>query len=216
MLPVRAAYRAWAATFDTETPVSLLDDLVVRAWTPIEPGPLLDVGCGTGRRLAGKTRAVGVDLSLDMLRQGRTVYGRQAVAAGDLRALPLPTATFAMVWCRLALGYLPALGPAYGELARVAAPGGIVIVTDFHPEAVAAGHTRSFRDAAGTRHEVEHHAHTIEDHTRTAAAAGLGVGDVRHLVIGPEVREVYARAGRAAWYARDRGLPLVLALRLTR
>jgi malonyl-CoA O-methyltransferase len=95
------------------------------------------------------------------------------------------------------------------ELARVCIPGGYVFVTDFHPDAVAAGHRRSFRDDAGTIREVEHYVHN--NHAHLAAKAGLS--GIAHCdgVVGPSIRDFYVRAERLSAYKKDTGLKLVAA-----
>jgi malonyl-CoA O-methyltransferase len=221
-LGVREAYGRWAERYDVETAVTALEDEVARALTPAFAGrALLDAGCGTGRRLpepgsGACPLAVGVDLVPAMLRAGRGDRPSRPVAAADVRALPVPSRTFDIVWCRLVLGHLPDPASAYAELARVVRPAGAVIVTDFHPDAAAAGHTRTFRDAAGTLHAVEHHTHPVEEHLRAAEATGLTLTRRIDAEIGPSVRPFYERAGRLERYARDRGLRLVLALRFAR
>ena len=112
--------------------------------------------------------------------------------------------------------HLPQLAPAYAELGRVAAHGGTVLVTDFHPDAARAGHTRSFRDGNGIVHAVEHHLHVLTDHVAAAADAGLELADWRDGVIGPELRPFYEAARRLDRYAADEGLPVVLALAFRR
>lgn len=138
------------------------------------------------------------------------------LAAADVRALPFASAAFDVVWCRLVIGHLPSVDAVYAELARVCRPGGTVIVTDFHPEAALAGHTRAFRDASGHLHHVEHHIHLPEDHRRAASAAGLDLAEVRDGAVGPELRPFYERAGRLDRYEADAGLPIVLALAFRR
>ena len=217
-LPAREAYRRWAATYDDETVVSFLDEIAARTLTPPLSGrALLDVGCGTARRLSGADnaqprRAVGVDLVAEMLQARRHRGTGAQLACADLRALPLAARTFDVIWCRLVLGHLATLDAAYAELARVARPGASVLVTDFHAAAVAEGHVRAFRDAAGVRVEVEHHVHDVERHVAVAAAHDLMLATRRDCVVGPEVRWIYERAGMGARFADHAGLPLVLAL----
>jgi malonyl-CoA O-methyltransferase len=98
----------------------------------------------------------------------------------------------------------------------VCAPGGRIVVSDFHPAASAAGHRRTFRDAAGARHEVEHHAHAVRAHRAAAAHAGLSVVGRRDGVVDDSIRDYYERAGLGERHERDRNLPLVLALALAR
>jgi malonyl-CoA O-methyltransferase len=220
--------------------------VVAEVGPPVAGRVLLDAGCGTGRRLpapaAGCRRAVGVDLVPAMLAAGRARDERAgdeqaadvqaadvrsgdlragdlrvgALVAADLRRLPFPADTFDLVWCRLALGHLADLAPAYTELARVAGAGASLVVSDFHPDAVAAGHTRTFRDAAGELHAVEHHVHTADDHARAAGTAGWQFESSRATPAGMPERAFYQRAGRLEQFERERDLPLVLVLCLRR
>ena len=212
-------YALWAPTYSAETAVSALEASVVASLDlPLDGKRVLDVGCGVARRLAGArgagaSVALGVDLTPAMLAQAS---GEPMLAASDVRALPVADGAFDVVWCRLVLGHLPALEQAYAELARVCAPDGIVLVTDFHPAAAAAGHRRTFRDAGGALHELENHVHDVHAHRLAAARAGLSLHDLRDRVVGDTVRGFYERAGRLDMYEAQLGLPLVLALVFTR
>jgi malonyl-CoA O-methyltransferase len=213
-LSPREAYRLWAPRYEAETAVSFLEDRVVRALrVPVVGRRLVDVGCGTGRRLrrAGAAFAIGIDLTPEML-DPHTM----SLAAADVRALPLATASFDVVWCRLVLGHVRELAAAYTELARICRPGGRVIVTDFHPDAVAAGHRRTFRDDRGTVYEIDHVVHSRETQEAVAASRGLGLVTMREGVVGAPVKSFYTRAGRLAAYRQQRGLKLVLALTFQR
>jgi malonyl-CoA O-methyltransferase len=134
------------------------------------------------------------------------------LAAGDVRALPVADAAFDVVWCRLVLGHVADLDIAYAELGRSCAAGGVVVVTDFHPIAVEAGHRRTFRDGRGEVHEVENHLHPADAHYLAAARAGLSLRERRDCAVDDSVRSFYADAGRLDMYERQRGLPLVLVL----
>ena len=221
-LSPREAYRLWAPVYQAETAISFVDDRLVSAVTPPLAGlRLLDAGCGTARRLQGLEDAAliaGADLTWEMLAAGRRADAAAPalLAAADVRALPFASAAFDVVWCRLVVGHVPWLGGVYAELGRVCRPGGLVVVTDFHPEAARAGHTRSFRDAGGRLHHVEHHVHLPDDHARAAGAAGLRLATSLDGVVGPELEPFYLRAGRLDRYAADRGLPIVLALAFRR
>ncbi|HSB36012.1 MAG TPA: methyltransferase domain-containing protein, partial [Thermoanaerobaculia bacterium] len=189
------AYRLWAETYDEENPLSTLDALAVSFLTPPLAGAsLLDAACGTARRLVfhdgvRPARAFGADLVFEMLHRGRRDARRpRGTAAADLGALPFPAARFAVVWCRLASGHLPRLAPLYRELARVLLPDGRAVVTDFHPEAIRAGHRRIFRDAGGRSREVMHVVHEAAAHEREAASAGLAFEARLEYGIGGEVR----------------------------
>jgi malonyl-CoA O-methyltransferase len=219
-LPPRVAYRLWAPSYEAETAISFVDDRLVAALTPPLDGlRLLDAGCGTGRRLRaahGAALAAGADLTWEMLAAGASAGPHPLLAAADVRALPFAAASFDVAWCRLVIGHLPDPVPAYAELGRVTAPGGTVVVTDFHPDAARAGHTRTFRDPAGELHDVEHHVHTVDDHVAAAEGAGLALVERRDGRIDDELEGFFARAGAMGRYAADYGLAVVLALSFRR
>jgi len=218
LLSPARGYALWAPTY-SETAVSALESSVVGALgVPLRGRRVLDVGCGIARRLAdardaGASVALGVDLAPAMLARAS---GDALLAAADVRALPTADGAFDVVWCRLVLGYVDDLSVAYAELARACAPGGVVLVTDFHPTAAAAGHRRTFRDDAGELHELENHVHQADAHPEAAARVGLSLRQRRDGVVSDTVRDFYARAGRLDAYGDQIGLPLVLAMLFVR
>jgi malonyl-CoA O-methyltransferase len=206
----RQAYRLWAPTYCDETAISVLENDLANVLSPPLAGKrLLDAGCGTGRRLAGEQAAlaIGVDICCEMLLAGNTHF----VAVADVRTLPFPSAAFDVVWCRLVIGHVREPRSVYRELARVCRAGGTLFISDFHPDAVAAGHCRSFRDQSGQLYAVEHHVHDAKSQIESAAEAGLAPRAQQDGRIGPRVESFYRRAGRGAAYERDCGLPVVAA-----
>ncbi|HEY6362921.1 MAG TPA: class I SAM-dependent methyltransferase [Vicinamibacterales bacterium] len=211
-LPARDGYKLWAPRYEAETAVSYLENRVVDTLAiPTADCRLLDVGCGIGRRLRGTNAAsaVGVDSSLDML---RLAPREQRLAAADVRALPFAAGSFDVVWCRLVIGHVRELEVAYSELSRVCRVGGAVIVSDLSVEAIASGHRRTFRDAHGEAHELEHVAHAPERQASVARDVGLELETRRDGIVDSSVRQFYAEAGRLPAYDEQRGLPLVCAL----
>ena len=99
---------------------------------PYPGAPLLDVACGAGLlaphlggRLAG-WRHVGLDLSELSLRQARA-HGVAPIRADALR-LPFADASLSCVVAGEVLEHLPDLESASAELARVLAPGGVLVI----------------------------------------------------------------------------------------
>ena len=97
---------------------------------------MLDVGCGTGlvgqalRARAYAGRLLGLDISqasLDLAREGGAY---DALEPADLQQrLPVDDDSADAVVCVGVMTYLPEVEAVWRELARVAAPGGIVVVT---------------------------------------------------------------------------------------
>jgi len=100
---------------------------------PSRPGePLLDLACGAGLLAPALTgalagwRHVGVDLSVSALRQARE-HGVTAVRA-DVVRLPFPDGQFSCVVAGEIFEHLEDLDAACAAIARVLAPGGVLVV----------------------------------------------------------------------------------------
>jgi len=103
---------------------------------------LVDLGTGTGRvlELLGPqaTRAVGVDLSREMLAVARANLDRAGLAhcmvrQGDIAQLPLPDASADAAVIHQVLHYATDPGRVVAEAARVLEPGGRLVIVDFAP-----------------------------------------------------------------------------------
>jgi SAM-dependent methyltransferase len=175
--------RLWSATYDASLRQFPVEGPTVRAiLDTLLPGRLLDAASGTGRHsewLAGRSHAVvGVDASPDMLAEARAKLPQARFEQGDLAALPLPDASVDAALCALAFVHLPDLSPAMAELARVARPGGRVVVSDVHPFLVALGWQAQFRSAAGGTGLIRLHRHLPSSYAQAAAVAGLAVANL--------------------------------------
>ena len=111
---------------------------------------LLDVGCGTGRFAAYAAqrtgaRVWGVDPSPEMLAQARA---REIRGAGwklaPAERLPFKDGWFDGVHAHLVLHVVGDLHAAVGEMARVTAPGGRVVVTSFRRQHFEAFHLNAY------------------------------------------------------------------------
>jgi malonyl-CoA O-methyltransferase len=188
---------------------------MVEEWPHLSGRSTLDLGCGSGRYAAllaarGARRVVALDLSAAML--SRVAVGERV--RGSMTQLPFAAGAFEVVVCGLAVGHVADLAAWMVEVARVLAPGGVLLCSDFHPDAARAGHTRSFKDADGTAHTLEHQVHELSAHAAAAAGAGLALEHVREVRVGHELCEPFA--GSEDFYRRWHGLPIVLLLRATR
>lgn len=210
------AYDRWAESYPPlpHNPLMRAEQAAVLAlWPALQGRHALDLACGTGRyglllAQRGAASVVGTDRSLEMLR--RAPLARRVHA--DMMALPFAEACFDLVVSGLAVGHAPSLEGWMLEAARVLAPGGHLVYSDFHPDAARAGMTRSFTDGRQRKHVLLHSLYDLAAHRRAAAAAGLLLEQVREVRVGQELQEDFD--GSAAFYQRWRGLALVLALRL--
>jgi len=96
---------------------------------------VFEAGCGTGlllREAALVARsAVGLDLSRGMLRPARD-RGLKVVQ-GSLTDVPLPSASFDVVYSMKVLAHVPPIEQAVAELARLVRPGGHLLLEFYNP-----------------------------------------------------------------------------------
>lgn len=115
-------------------------DYIAGCFGPPGDERVLDAGCGSGTKslhLARRGfRVLGLDFSsaiLDPARQTAEIAGltgRIEFQQGDLTALSLPTGSLRRIVCWGVLMHVPAVEKAIAELARVLAPGGILVISE--------------------------------------------------------------------------------------
>lgn len=179
MLSSRAAYELWAETYPAvaHNPLMLAEQHVVtRHLSDIRAARALDVGTGSGRCVplvatTGARTIIGADLSLGMLRRNRC---RDRVCA-DAHHLPFADGAFDLISASLMAGDIPDLVPWIAELARLLAPGGHFIYSDFHPSWTSRGWQRTFHASDGQECALPRAEHQIDDHFAALARAGLTV-----------------------------------------
>ena len=112
---------------------------------------------------------------------------------------------WAVVLCALVIGHMQPISQAMAELARLAAPGARVIVTDFHPDALRRGWKRTFRTGADTI-EMESEPYSVAELTHE----DLLLEEFRELPFGEEERHFFEAAGKSAWFDEMREQPAIL------
>ena len=100
-------------------------------------GRVLEIAVGTGRNLAfypPEVTITGIELSTEMLaiaRKRAADLGRAAdLREGDAQSLPFEDGSFDTVLCALSLCTIPDPARAIGEMDRVLAPGGTLLLID--------------------------------------------------------------------------------------
>jgi malonyl-CoA O-methyltransferase len=210
------AYEAWAPSYLPLPHNALMraeQEAVLALWPEVAGTTALDLACGTGRyarllQARAAARVVATDLSPAMLAHATADWRVHA----NMLSLPFAPATFDLIVCGLAVGHASDLGRWMREMARVLTPGGVLVYSDFHPEAARAGMTRSFKDAGGQTHTLIHALHDRPAHRTSAAAAGLTVESEHDVCVGEGLCEAFE--GSQAFYRRWQGLPVVLVARV--
>jgi ubiquinone/menaquinone biosynthesis C-methylase UbiE len=210
-----SAYKRWASVYPpyAHSPLMRAEERAMLALRPdVADKQVLDLACGSGRytrqlEMGGPRRVVSMDFCLPMLVQ---VAARQRVCA-DMMHLPFADACFDVVISGLAVGHATSVEGWMSEVARVLKPGGTLLYSDFHPDAAAAGHQRSFRDADNEVHTVPHACYDVEAQRAALRQAGLRLERLHEVRVGIDLHEQSERLQQ--FYARWHGLAVVLVVR---
>jgi len=123
-------------------------------YVKIEPGCVLDLGCGTGASLGAlseryaKSQVLGADVSEAMLQAGRKERSSLrwllpflrasrkpiSLVAADTLALPFTSGSVGLIWSNLMLHWLDDPLPAFREMHRVLNVGGLLMFSTFGPD----------------------------------------------------------------------------------
>ena len=161
---------------------------------------LLDLGTGTGRMLEllgpELERALGIDLSLDMLALARARLDRAelrqcSVRQGDIYDLALPRDSFDVVIVHQVLHYLDDGARAVREAARVLRPQGRLLVVDFAP------HEHEF-----LREEHAHRRLGFAEETVSQWLEQAGLDVISHRSVPPDAGSE-GEIAVSLWLARD-------------
>ena len=220
----REGYALWAATYDAvpNPLIAVEQPSVERLPAGLPPvKTAVDVGTGTGRlalSLAHRgAEVVGFDQSPEMLNVAR----RTSQAAG-LRgvefsqaslgdgALPAASGRFDLLTCALVLCHVADLPAAIRECARLVRPGGHLLLTDFHPAAIAWGWRTAFTEP-GVRDSLPNPGHSRADYLRSLRDAGCVLLDVQDIALGGEP---YGDSGPGV--VAERGVPPLCLTSLAR
>lgn len=117
----------------------VLVEVTRRALGDVRGGTILDVGCGIGLvdgHLVGRFREVaGVDVSSEELEIAAADHPEVSYALSRANRIPHPDDRFDVVFAACVLHHAPApdQAPLVAEMARVAKPGGVIVVFEHNP-----------------------------------------------------------------------------------
>lgn len=175
-------YQRWAADYGAEpNAFQQLEAAALESLLPEVSGRrVLDLGGGRGRVCRrvlerGAAGAVAADLTLAMLTEPEAFSGPR-LAADAAGPLPFRGGSFDLVVCALVLGHVEDLDRALAASAAVLAPGGQLLISDFHPFATLRGWQRTFVDPeSGETRAIAQHLHLFSDYLRAFEREGLTV-----------------------------------------
>jgi ubiquinone/menaquinone biosynthesis C-methylase UbiE len=150
------AYDIWADNYDSQ-PGNLmldLDELVLSdllATMDLKDKDLADIGCGTGRHwpkilLRDVASLTGFDVSPGMLSKLKEKFpSAKTHLITDNTFESVENNTYDVILSTLTVAHIDNIGEALRSWSRILKQAGDVIITDFHPDALASGGQRTFK-----------------------------------------------------------------------
>ena len=179
---VARSFSRAAATYDQVAHLQRAVGAELLAAVPdnLPPGPLADLGCGTGyctERLAASSPAravLGIDLAEGMCAHARRYRGAQlSWVCGDAEALPCGDGSLALVYSNFAIQWCQDLPRLMAELFRALRPGGALVFSTVGPD--------SLRELREAWRAVDHYVHVnrfapLERVRDALRGAGFAIG----------------------------------------
>jgi ubiquinone/menaquinone biosynthesis C-methylase UbiE len=200
-LPVEAGYALWSSVYDAPgNPLIFLEEIALDGLCRgLRPRRVVDLATGTGRhaiRFAHTgAMVIAVDRSEEMLAVARAkvhdlrLPNIHFMQASIDQPLQLPPKSADLGVCGLALSHIAALRETIGHLCQIVRPGGHVLLTDLHPQAIAEGLRTSFWKA-GQQHVIETVRHSTEDYLEALRAHGAEIVTTAELPLGRAFRDL--------------------------
>ena len=217
------AYDLWASGYDAQ-PDNLMLVLDNEVFTGLLQNItltnkiLIDVGCGTGRHWqklidAGPESVTGYDVSTEMLAVLKKKFPQQKTFRLTGNHLAEPAHSADIIISTLALAHIPDAKAALEEWVRVLKPGGDIIITDYHPDALTKGGNRTFKHGE-ILVAVKNFVHSIEQVTHIARQLDLSVLRISERRIDESVKSWYEKQHALAVYEKFKGVPIIYGIHL--
>ena len=183
----------------------------------VENAIIADIGCGTGRHwpeiLAGNPcQLIGFDISRGMLTALNKKYpGAETYLLRDQLLNPLAAGYCDILISTLAIAHMPSLESIFSEWARVLKPGGEILLTDFHPQALKMGSRRSFSHE-GKKLAVKSFIYPVEMIREKAQSMQLSCVYLEEQKVDGSMKAYYERKNALYAYEKFFGIPIIYGL----
>ena len=218
------AYDLWAAGYDAQ-PGNLMLDMDEELFTSLLDQTIVydkwvaDIGCGTGRHWKkiiqkNPARLVGYDVSRGMLDKLKQKFpGADTHVIKDHLLPGLENNSCDLIISTLAIAHIPSLEKALLEWNRVLKQGGEIIITDYHPEALAKGGKRTFRHE-GRWVAVKNYIHPVEKLRLLAKQLQFEELRFTERVIDDSVKGYYERQNALRLFEQFKDVPIIYGIHL--
>ncbi len=223
-LDPQKAYDIWSEIYDQndDNLVFLMENKILDSLfskISLRNKTILDYGCGTGRnwkRLLSLSpvKLIGCDISAGMLEQLKKKYsGYEIYLLKNNSFIPINNLNIEFIFSTLVAAQIKNLKSLFLEWDRLLKPGGFILITDMHPEALTAGGKRTF-EKNGKHYEVKNYIHSIEEIKLIGSSLNYKIIELKEEIINEDSKEFYSRKNALHIYEKFRGMPLVYGILL--
>jgi ubiquinone/menaquinone biosynthesis C-methylase UbiE len=221
---VKEAYDIWSQSYDSQ-PDNLmlaLDETVFNELidkVSFQNKVIADVGCGTGRhwtKMYAKQplRLIGYDVSPGMLKGLKEKFPKaetHQLLSNQLEGLENESCD--VIVSTLAAAHIQDIGDAFTEWNWVLKPAGHIIITDYHPNALAKGGNRTFTHN-GKLIAVKNYVHPLEKIWGVANNLHYKVDRFIEKQIDESVKHYYAKQNAIKVYEKFKGTSIIYGAHL--
>jgi ubiquinone/menaquinone biosynthesis C-methylase UbiE len=218
------AYDLWARNYDSqpENLMLALDEALFSGFLErvnLKYKIVADIGCGTGRHwgkiLSRKPLTLyGYDVSEGMLSKLKGKFPDALVYYMENNYLPqLGNNHVDTIISTLTIAHIENIKEAFLEWRRVLKDGGEVIITDYHPEALARGGRRTFAHNGKTI-AIKNYVHSIEKVFDTMQQTGFEFIEMDEKIIDDSMKRYYEEKQALHVFEKFKNVPIIYGMRL--
>lgn len=220
------AYDIWADNYDAQ-PGNLmldLDKIVLNELLypmPVTGKQIADIGCGTGRHWADILQKepaglTGFDVSPGMLKQLKNKFpSANAELINDNHFSDVADGSFDMIISTLTMAHIENIHEALAAWGRIMKARGDIIITDFHPDALAAGGQRTFKHQ-NKPVAVKNFVHTTAAIKQVLLKENFIVINNLEIKVDEKVQHYYMAQNALHVYEKFKGSPIIYGLHFRR
>ena len=220
------AYDIWSDNYDSQ-PGNLmldLDELVLSqlmAGLNLRCKNVADIGCGTGRHWQTLLKQMpshltGFDVSPGMLARLKGKFSAaDTYTISDNRFADIEDNTYDVIVSTLTVAHIKDLEEAINAWCRILKNKGEIIITDFHPDALAIGGQRTFTHQK-KQIAVENYVHPVREIITFFLANGFHLVSMAERKVDESVRHYYTEQNAMHVYEKFKGMPIIYGLHLRR
>jgi ubiquinone/menaquinone biosynthesis C-methylase UbiE len=220
------AYDIWAENYDAQ-PGNLMLDLDEILFTKllldltIENKTIADIGCGTGRHWAkifqhNPAGLTGFDVSPGMLKKLNDKFPEAKThVITNNHFEDIADDTYDIILSTLTVAHIEDIEKALQTWCRITKKHGDMIITDFHPNALASGGKRTFRH--GNKHiAVQNFVHTTDIIKQILLKEGFTVITHQEIKVDETVKHYYEQQNALHVYEKFKGQSIIYGIHFRR